>query len=343
MNWEIITEYPSPELERKWLDLMPDSTFPCCYTSPNFFKEPFWTNQNPFAVLILDDEKTVVGAVTGLYKQKQIICGLAVRPQVTISKRADQKRIASAIRESFLDLSKKDAEMFIVHSAEPIEGFKEMGFREKIASGSEQVVRLDLSKGADTVFKNFSQSRRADLRKAMRENRVQVSQLQTESELAELYKIHINWCAAKQITPDSWEMMQKIFDLRDESHRIFIAKHDGKVIAGSYFRFLKGGLFEYVANNSMPEFRHLRPNDLLVWKAIEWACDEGFQLCSLGASHLFLRRFGGEIVSSYRYALDLTFLKRHQKKEAIKALALKTYQSLPMTAREKIKRIAGRG
>jgi hypothetical protein len=62
----------------------------------------------------------------------------------------------------------------------------------------------------------------------------------------------------------------------------------------------------------------------------------------MGGSHLFLRRFGGTPVSSYRYQLDRTFLQKHRKKEAIADFAIKTYQSLPVETRRRIKKILGK-
>ena len=95
MNWQTINEYPNAELEQKWFEFMPRSTFPSHYTSPGFFTEPFWAGKNPFAVLIFDDTK-IVGVLTGLREDKKINCGLEVRPQVSIDRHADQKKISEA-------------------------------------------------------------------------------------------------------------------------------------------------------------------------------------------------------------------------------------------------------
>jgi hypothetical protein len=340
MRAEIITSYPNAELERKWLDFLPRSSYVSHYTSPGFFKEPFWKNRNPFAVLIFDEDE-VAGVVTGLREGKRIVCGLDVRPQFSFAPSSDRKETVKAFVEAFYEMAQENAELIAFYCPEQIEEFTEFGYTEKRATGSAEVLMLDLSNGAEEVFKGFSQSRRSDLRKAMREKKVQVSQIETEGELKELYQIHLDWCARKKIAPDTWEIMQSIFGNRDY-HRIFIAKHGRQVIAGSYFRFCPGGIFEYSGNNSIPEFQHLRPNDLLVWNSIEWACAQGFKRYSLGASHLFLRRFGGTLVSSYRYQLDRTFLKKHEKRESVVELAIKTYQSLPPAARQTIKRMTGR-
>lgn len=340
MNRKIITSYPDAETARKWFDFLPGSSFPCHYTSPAFFLEPFWKNQNPFALLIFDGEK-IVGALTGLNKEKQIVCGLEVRPQLTIANDADEKSVVENFVAGFESFAGRENKLLIIHCAERRKSFSEFGLSEKKASGSAEVVLLDLTKGADNIFKSFSQSRRSDLRKAMRQNEVRISELENLDELKELHQIHVAWCGRKNIEPDSWEMMKSVFEQKD-FRRIFIAKHLGKVIAGSYFRFLPNALMEYTANNSLPEFQHLRPNDLIVWKSIEWACEQGMKSYSMGGSHLFLRRFGGEIVSSYRYQLDRTFLKQYEKKEAFRDLAIKTYQAIPLSARQKIKNFVGK-
>jgi hypothetical protein len=291
-------------------------------------------------VLVLDGEK-VVGAATGVRKGRHLISGLAVRPQVSVSKNADRRELVKNLTKGFFELSKNGADLLTLHCADQLSEFAEFGFNEKRAEGTYEVVHIDLTKGADAVFKGFSQSRRSDLRKAMRENKVQIAPVENESELKDLYQIHVDWSCRKQITPHTWEMMQKLFSM-PQAHRILVAKHEGKIIAGSFFRFYPNALFEYVANNSIPEYQYLRPNDLLVWKGIEWACGEGFPLCTLGASHLFLRRFGGEIFSSHRYQFDRTFLKKHEKKEAVLEFTLKTYRAIPYSTRQRMKKLIGK-
>lgn len=340
MNWKIINAYPDSETEKKWFDFLPASTFPCHYTSPAFFLEPFWKNKNPFALLVFDDEK-IVGALTGLKSEKQIVSGLEVRPQVSIAKDSNRNEVVKHLVAGLEDFAGEKTNLVSIHSAERAPEFAACGFTEKKAAGTFEVIMLDLSKGADAVFKSFSQSRRSDLRKAMRENRVQISQLETPDELKELHQIHIEWCGRKNIASDTWEMMESLF-AQKRFRRIFIAKHDGKIIAGSYFRFFPKALMEYTANNSLPEYQHLRPNDLIVWKSIEWACEQGMTRYSMGGSHLFLRRFGGETVSSYRYRIDRTFLKTYEKKEAVRELAIKTYQTIPYSTRQKLKRFIGK-
>jgi len=77
---------------------------------------------------------------------------------------------------------------------------------------------------------------------------------------------------------------------------LLLARYNGGVIAGVVLRFFPGGVVEVAANYSLKGALHLRPNDLLYWRAIEWSCAEGLTRCSLGGANLFLQKFGGKIV-----------------------------------------------
>ena len=85
----------------------------------------------------------------------------------------------------------------------------------------------------------------------------------------------------------------------------------GQVIAATTVRFYPKGLIEYSSNCSLDAFMDLRPNDLLIWRTIQWACEHGFKKYSLGASHPFLQKCGGVLVPISRYRFDRTFLHRH--------------------------------
>ena len=340
MKYEILTEYPGTELEQKWFAFLPESNYASHYTSPGFFTSPYWKGAEILAIAVLEDDK-MVGISTGIRTNKKYVSGIEVRPQVAISKNADEREVVEKLIEGAIEAAGADNELITFHSYDKIDAFEDSGFKAHEAAGTFEVIRLDLSEGADEVFKGFSQSRRSDIRKAMRQKKIKISQVENEDELRQLYEIHKDWCDGKQIKADTWEMLQTAYS-QTEYQRIFIAKHNEKVIAGSYFRFYEKGVMEYTANNSMPEYQHLRPNDLIVWRSIQWACEQGMKHYSMGGSHLFLRRFGGFVHSSYRYRLDRTFLQKHEKKETAKNIAIKTYQSIPVSTRQKLKKILGR-
>jgi len=56
---------------------------------------------------------------------------------------------------------------------------------------------------------------------------------------------------------------------------LLLARYNDEVIAGVVLRFFPGGVVEHAANSSLQSALHLKPNDLLHWRAIEWACADG--------------------------------------------------------------------
>ncbi len=335
MNYKIFTEHPDENWTRKWNDFLSDALYPTHYTTPNFFVDPFVRGGERFAVAALDGEK-ITGVLTGVDDGKSIVSGLFVRPQFCLSKSANRLETAKSLFEGLKEKGGDDLQVIEFFSWHPVAEFEKTGFHVREYGGEQGTILLDLAKGADALFMDFSQTRRNELRKAIKQNQVQISEVENLDELAELYAIHCDWNERKGNSPDKFEDFELAWAQKDY-RKIFIAKHDGKIIAGSYYRFCPGGVIEYAANNSLTEYQKLRPNDLLGWHSIQWACENGFSLYSMGGSHLFLRRFGGETVSTYRYKIDFTFLHIHNLKETVNDFGIKTYKSLPMPVRTKIK------
>lgn len=341
MNWKVITEKPDENLEAKWNEFLENAEMPTHYTTPNFMVDPFIRGGERFAVLALDDEEKITGVVTAVFDGKIIKSGMPVRPQTAFRKDADLTKTSESLFEGLKEFGGESLEFIEFYTWKPVDEFTELGFQTKLCEGDNSIVMLDLSKGADELFKDFSQTRRNEVRKAIKKGGLEVKPIETEEELKELYEIHVGWNERKDNQADSYEDFK--FAASQTNHRkIFIAKCEGKVVAGSYYRFCKGGVIEYAANNSLLEYQKLRPNDLIGWRSIEWACEAGFTKYSMGGSHLFLRRFGGEIVQTNRYKIDMSFLQVHNVKENIINLGLKTYRNLSPSVKSKIKSIAGK-
>jgi len=339
MDWKLITQYPDDVLQDAWNEFLADASYPTHYTAPNFFTDPYIRGER-FAVLAFEGGK-IAGVLTGVDNGGRIVSGLPVRPQVVFRKGCDSTAALQALLEGMLEHGGGSLELIDLHTWEPVEKAESLGFRTRVCTGEDSIIMLDLAKGEDQIFREFSQTRRNELRKAIKNGVIEIKELETDEEISELYEIHVDWNRRKGNRPDPFEDFERATKQR-ENRKVFIAVHDGKIIAGSYFRFCPGGVVEYAANNSLPEFQNLRPNDLIGWRAIQWACAGGFTHFSMGGSHLFLRRFGGEVFTAWHYRLDRTFLKRHEVKETLKKLAVKTYLSLPDSARQKIKQGLGR-
>ena len=340
MKWKVILQPPDAETLVKWDEFLQHAAFPTHYTTPDFLVDPFVRGGERFAVLAFDEEK-IAAVLTAVDAGQTIHSGLAVRPQTAFRKDTNKLTAAKALIGGMLEKGGADLRFLEFYAWEKIENIDETGFQTLKTESDNKIVMLDLSKGAEAIFKDFSQTRRNEIRKAIKQNALEIREINSPHELIELYEIHKDWCARKNIAPDSFEDFEFGYLHRDY-RKILIAKHEGKVIAGSYYRFYKNGVVEYAGNNSRLEYQKFRPNDLIGWLSIEWACEAGFKHYSMGGSHLFLRRFGGETVSTYRYKYDRSLLKIYNLKENVKNLSVNIYKGLPASVKSRIKQIAGK-
>ena len=177
---------------------------------------------------------------------------------------------------------------------------------------------LDLTRGPDALRKEFNKGRKSDITYAQKAGVVVREWESSEDEFREYYTIYADWCKRKEIPVTPYDVMRAAFGLRD-SRRLFLAFHEGKVIAGSVVRYTPFGVAEYSANNSTPSALNLRPNALLNWIAIQWAHAQGMKIYSMGGAHPFLRHFGGSEIPIYRYRKDLTLFRRHDRVEWARA------------------------
>jgi lipid II:glycine glycyltransferase (peptidoglycan interpeptide bridge formation enzyme) len=169
---------------------------------------------------------------------------------------------------------------------------------------------LDLAPGPDALFRKFSQTRRNDIRRAIR-NGISVDFASSREHVTAYYAVYVDWARRRRLQITGEEEFHEEFFTTRRNRRLLLARYNGEVIAGMVLRFLPGGVVEYAARSFLQSALHLKPNDLLHWRAIEWACAEGLTKYNLGGTGLFLRKFGGEVVPTTRHRLDMSLFRRH--------------------------------
>lgn len=314
---------------------------PSHYNAPEFFLEPYWDGKRPFAVLSYQKDR-VVGVMTGIHGDGQVTSGLLSRPQICLDKTADPMVAGGALVRGLL-AEAGPAKLLTVYAwaGTPLDALRKHGFRTRKMEGD---VVLDLKDGPELLFKKLDKKRRNNVRFAIK-NGVEVFQASTEEDWSAYYEVYCQWrqTARKQIEGEQVSLPSYMRAMRlAANRRLFLARHSGKVVAGASLRFFRGGLIEYAGNSSRDEFLALKPNDLLVWKAIEWACQEGFTTISLGGAHKFLREFGGQVVPINRYRLDRTWLRRHDLRESTLDLGRSFLRKLPAPLEKNVRKILGK-
>jgi hypothetical protein len=303
-SFRIVHCRPADPIAARWRACLADSDFPTHYTAPEYFLEPSLRHQQAFAILnVVDEEITAV--LTGTRDGDWVRSGLPVRPQIAFSRRAERSRAMRNLITGLLEEagSAKLIDLFVWSD---MAGLVDDRFYQKTFEG---VVMLDLSRGPDALFRNFSENKRTNIKKAIKYG-VAVAPAKGSDDVSAYYAVYVDWSRRKSLPFVREGEFHETFALTD-SRRLFLARCGGQIIAGVVVRFFPGGVMEYAANSSLHNALRLRPNDLLHWRAIEWAFGEGMTKYSLGGAHPFLRKFGGEIVPTIRYRWDLSTLRRY--------------------------------
>ena len=336
----LLHEFPQKKLEKSWRDLLARVDAPSLYEAPEFFLEPHWAGRCPFAVLALSNH-AVTAVLTGVHPRGHVICGLPSRPQVCVDPSFETSKSCSALQEGLLLEAghTKLIDVFAWHFSS-LHDLEQKGFRTTPAAAN---IVLDLTRGADALFDKFDKARKGAIRSAIK-NGIQVSQATTDEDTAAYYEVFKSWTRTKRKKIHaslSFDVAKEIQKLQG-THRQFLARYRGKVIAASTVRFYPGGLIEYSSNCSLDEFITLRPNDLLLWKTIEWAYAQGFKRYSLGAAHPFLRKFGGTPVPTDRYRLDRTLFRRHQMVDFVVDVGRTFLRNTPAPLATMVRKALGR-
>jgi hypothetical protein len=340
MEFDILDGFPSPSLAQAWRECLLNVEFPSHYNAPDYFLVPHFADKRPFAVLARNKNR-VTGILTGMHSKNEVICGLMSRPQICVDPMQDTTATLDALARGLLaECDAEDLATVFSWKSLPLTAFERRGFRPRVFEGN---VVLDLSKGEDEVFAQFSKDRRRNIRFAEK-NGVEVTLAESKEDIAAAFEVYSAWRETERKVVEGERSTFEVFEraTRLEHRKMFLARFQSRPIAFNVFRFFPGGLFESASNGSLDEFLHLKPNELLQWRGIQWACSQGLRRHSLGGAHQFLRRFGGTVVPVVRYRLDRTWLRRHELRETLLDLGRGTMQKMPPGVEKTVRRVLGK-
>jgi hypothetical protein len=157
--------------------------------------------------------------------------------------------------------------------------------------------RLDLSRGAQALQKGLRDSSRRNIKKAEK-SEVKVEIGQSADAMRAFYRLN---CMTRQrhgLPPQPLSFFKKFFQyiINPGLGSIVLARLDDKFIAGAVYVHTRGNggdvLYKYGASDKTHQ--HLRANNLVMWKAIEWYAGHGFDSMLMGRTdldHEGLRQF----------------------------------------------------
>lgn len=166
---------------------------------------------------------------------------------------------------------------------------------------SHVIHKLDLSSGVDAVWKHIHPMHRRNIRIAA-ENNVEIVHGVTKEHLTEFYRMHLLTRRSQGVPIQPWMFFLRLKQLLlDQGHgSILLAYKDQQCIAGAIFLYW-GDTFTFKYGASKYDSLEFRPNNLIMWTAIQQACERGFRYFDLGRSDLdnqglrnFKSRWGAE-------------------------------------------------
>ncbi|HEX8817048.1 MAG TPA: GNAT family N-acetyltransferase [Terriglobales bacterium] len=342
-GYAVLHEFPAPEKELAWRDCLDRVECPAHYNAPEYFRETSLACERRFAVLAVQQGR-VAGVLTGGYEGTHATCGYTSRPQVCVDETLDQAERDEAVASLARGLlsEARGAELVSMYSWQPLAVLETQGFRCRTVEGT---VILDLTQGPGELFRELNKKRRNCIRAAQRNTDMEIVEPTGQKDIDAFYSVYSAWHSGSRKKIDGDKLPAELFHQRfqlTDNFRIFLARLSGQVIAGITLRFFPGGLVEYANNSSLEQHLWLRPNDLLLWRAIEWACAAGFERFSLGGAHRFLREFGGSLTPIYRYRLDRTLGRRHDLREQIVDRGRGALRTMPKPVEKAVRRILGK-
>jgi GNAT acetyltransferase-like protein len=330
----VLERAPDAELRLAWGDFLSRADFPTHYVAPEYFEEPDAAQRQYLAVLALQDAR-VVGVLTGERSDRHFIGGLTSRPQISFDKTEDKAVVAVSLVKALLARERR-VHLVDICAWEPLPALQQRGFWQRATADG--VVMLDLTKGPERLLAEMAGARRTDIKKGIK-NGVEVREA-TAADVETYLQIREDWARRKGLPLPDRDLHRRMLERRNV-RRLFVAVHEGQVIAGSVIRFCERGIMEYSANASVAEKMVFKPNDVLQWRIIEWGCARGFTRYSLDGSHPFLLKFGGEVIFTCAYRLDRSFLRRHRLREISVRAARAVFRRLPQAAQSRIRRLSG--
>jgi len=169
---------------------------------------------------------------------------------------------------------------------------------------------LDLTLDKETILSSMRSSTERNIKKAEKEN-VQAERYISPESIEEFYRLNCMTRKDHGLPPQPYYFFRNIYEYIISKGKGFVelAKYKNHYIAGAVF-FNSGdkAIFKYGASDR--NYLYLRPNNIVIWSAIQWYMENGFKSFSFGRTDpenngllQYKRGWGGkeELLCYYKY------------------------------------------
>jgi hypothetical protein len=166
---------------------------------------------------------------------------------------------------------------------------------------------LNLLRTEPELFSSLKSSNRRNVNKAIKEG-VSIKIGRSLDSLKSFYRLNCMTRRRHGLPPQPFFFFKNVFDfvISKGYGIVFSAFHSNNVVAASvFFHFGKNAIYKYGASNM--KYQNLRPSNLLMWEAIKWYRNEGYENLNFGRTEvdnqglLQFKRLWGTIESPLKY------------------------------------------
>jgi len=165
---------------------------------------------------------------------------------------------------------------------------------------------LTLNRPLEDIWKSLDKKVRNSIRKAEKSN-VKIVE-GSKKDLEEFYRLYLSTMKKLGSPPHSFKFFENVFKFCSNNVKLLFAVYENKKIAAIIF-FLYNKKIYYWKNVSDLKFIDLRPNDLLIYKIIEWGQKKNYESLDLGRS----RMNGGGFLFKSRWGAKMSELKYYYR------------------------------
>ncbi len=166
---------------------------------------------------------------------------------------------------------------------------------------------LNLLRTESELFSSLKDSNRRNVNKAIKEG-VSIKIGRSLGSLKSFYRLNCMTRRRHGLPPQPFFFFKKVFDfVISKGYGIVVsAFYSNNVVAASvFFHFGKNAIYKYGASNM--KYQNLRPSNLLMWEAIKWYRNQGYEALNFGRTEfnnqglLHFKSLWGAIESPLKY------------------------------------------
>ncbi len=204
-------------------------------------------------------------------------------PHGPVEKSKIKSKILEVLLEKLKEIAEKEKAIFLriapiwKRTEENIKLFKDLGFKEApLHIHPENSWELDITSSEDNLLINMRKTTRYLIRKAGKNQDIEVIQTQNIEDLETFDKIYQKTASRHNFVPFSLDFLKKQFSTFSEDNQItvFLGKYKGEVVSAAVIVFWQNIAF-YHHGASLSEYKKIPISYLLQWKAIKEAKKRG--------------------------------------------------------------------